>query len=140
MCFFLTIYYVMYDVSHILFQGAVVFCIITKLLMTQNQVQGRCAEVRTHKMTGYQSPSVDFSVSSYPVLTAFFLNSVKLVSTKISVLVYWVTPVVISMNSKSQTQNSGASKTKCYFKTREVKQLLIKIRFHGTQCSLLLLI
>lgn len=46
------------------FQGAVVFCIITRLVMTQNQVQGKCAEVRTHtkKKTGHQSVSVDFKV------------------------------------------------------------------------------
>lgn len=31
-----------------LFQGSAVFCIITKLLITRNQVQGKCAEVRTH--------------------------------------------------------------------------------------------
>uniref|UniRef100_A0A3Q3VPK2 P2X purinoceptor n=1 Tax=Mola mola TaxID=94237 RepID=A0A3Q3VPK2_MOLML len=38
------------DVADYVFpsQGAVVFCIITKLLVTENQFQGRCKEVRTH--------------------------------------------------------------------------------------------
>lgn len=29
-----------------LFQGSAVFCIITKLLITENQFQGKCKEVR----------------------------------------------------------------------------------------------
>lgn len=44
------------------FQGAGVFCIMTKLIITENQFQGKCAEVRMPISTGYQSLSMDFKI------------------------------------------------------------------------------
>lgn len=44
------------------FQGAVVFCIITKLLVTENQFQGRCKEVRTHKNDDFIFPHLQHCV------------------------------------------------------------------------------